>query len=84
MRITSWNKNFEKDTSHSKNLHIIVSIIFKKIVLSSNSKKRAEEFPLWLRGLRTQHSVCEDSGSIPGFAHGLRIQCCHSCSVGHR
>ena len=25
------------------------------------------EFPLWLRGLRTQHSVHEDAGSIPGL-----------------
>ena len=24
------------------------------------------QFPLWLRGLRTQHSTCEDAGSIPG------------------
>ena len=27
-----------------------------------------KEFSLWLRGLRTQHSVCEDVGSIPGLA----------------
>ena len=25
------------------------------------------EFPLWLSGLRTQHSVCENVGSIPGL-----------------
>ena len=25
------------------------------------------EFPLWLSGLRTQHSVCEDVGSTPGL-----------------
>ena len=26
------------------------------------------DFPLWLSGLRTWHSVCEDEGSIPGLA----------------
>ena len=26
------------------------------------------ELPLWLSGLRIQHSVCEDVGSIPGLA----------------
>ena len=30
-----------------------------------------KEFPLWLSGLRTRHSVCEDAGSIPG-----RARCC--------
>ena len=25
------------------------------------------EFPLWLRGLRTWHNVCEVTSSIPGF-----------------
>ena len=27
------------------------------------------EFPLWLSRLRTQHSVCEDAGSIPGLTY---------------
>ena len=26
------------------------------------------QFPLWLSGLKTQHSVREDGGSIPGLA----------------
>ena len=26
------------------------------------------DFPLWFRRLRTQHSVSEDIGSIPGLA----------------
>lgn len=25
------------------------------------------EFPLWLSGLRTQHCLCEDVGSVPGL-----------------
>ena len=31
-----------------------------------------EEFPLWLRGLRTQHSICEDEGSIPGLPQWVK------------
>ena len=30
--------------------------------------KIVEEFPLWVSGFRTRHSVCEDAGSIPGLA----------------
>ena len=30
------------------------------------------EFPLWLSGLRIQHSVHEDAGSIPGLAHWVK------------
>ena len=33
-----------------------------------------QEFPLWLSGLRTRHSVSEDVGSIPDLAHNLRCQ----------
>ena len=40
----------------------------------SVSLKSNEEFPLWLSGLRTWHSVCEDVGSIPALLSGLRIQ----------
>ena len=35
-------------------------------------KCSSEEFPLWLSGLGTQHSIWEDVGSIPGFA--LRVK----------
>ena len=40
------------------------------------------EFPLWLCELRTQHSVCEDAGMIPGSLGRLRIL--HSCKLWHR
>ena len=33
------------------------------------------EFPLWLKRLRTQHGVGEDTGSIPGLTQRVRIQC---------
>ena len=30
------------------------------------------EFLLWLSRLRTQHSVCKDSGLIPGLAQWVK------------
>ena len=30
------------------------------------------EFPLWLSGLRTQYSIQEDVGSIPGLAQWMK------------
>ena len=32
------------------------------------SETVSQEFPLWLSGLKAQDSVCEDEGSISGFA----------------
>ena len=30
------------------------------------------EFPLWLSGLRTQHSIYEDASSIPGLTQWIK------------
>ena len=30
------------------------------------------EFPLWLSGLRTRHSICKDSGSISGLTQWVK------------
>ena len=39
----------------------------------NNLKKEEQEFPLCLNRLRTQHSVHEDAGLIPGPTEWLRI-----------
>ena len=36
--------------------------------MSLKMRNKLEEFPLWLSRLRTQHSVCEEVGLIPGLA----------------
>ena len=43
-------------------------------------------FPLWLSRLRTQHSVREDGGSIPGLTHWVKDSALPQAVayVGHR
>ena len=36
------------------------------------SESTPEEFPLWLSGFRTQQSICEDAGSVPGLAQWVK------------
>ena len=38
----------------------------------SSCRKSIWEFPLWLSGLRTQHSIPKGSGSIPGLAKWVK------------
>ena len=40
---------------------------------NAKKKKKIQESPLWLSGLRIQHSIHEDSGSIPGLDQGSGI-----------
>ena len=39
---------------------------------------------MWLSSLRTQHSVHEDAGSIPGLALRVKDGVATSCGISHR
>ena len=48
------------------------------LCLSKNKQtnKQKPGAPVVAQQVKTQHSVCEDKGLIPGLASGLRIWCC--------
>ena len=48
-----------KDISQGREVKEVIEVSWGLL------KMLSEEFPLWLSGLRTQHSVKEDEGSIP-------------------
>ena len=46
--------------------------IFLMLKPDKNTTKKREEFSLWLSGLRTQNSVCEDAGLIPDLTQWVK------------
>ena len=47
-------------------------------------KKSIFGVPVLAQGVKTQHSVCEDAGSIPGLTQGQGYGVATSCGIGHR
>ena len=47
----------------------MLSAIFSPDLLHEENK---QEFPLWLSGLRPQHSLQEDAGLIPGLIQWVK------------
>ena len=45
---------------------------FPSLTLIGAKKKEKGEFPSWLSGLRTRHSLLEGAGSIPGHAQRVK------------
>ena len=48
------------------------SISFFRVGKPTKNFFNQGEFPLWLSGLRTQHSVHEDAGRIPGLTQWVK------------
>ena len=53
---------------------------FHMLWMQASKKEKFLEFPLCLSALRTQHSVCEDVGLIPGLSQSIAT----NCGVRHR
>ena len=48
-------------------------VILKNEAQSGQQKKLIiSEFQLWLSGLRTRHTICEDAGLIPGLIQWIK------------
>ena len=60
-------------TLHGLSNLILKNNSLRQVLLLASFKIDDKEFPLWLSGLRTQHSVHEDAGLIPGLIQWLRI-----------
>ena len=64
-------------STHLLNEFIVVFFVFfflKKVGFSRAFKTTFQEFLLWLSGLRTQYSVQENVGLIPGLAQWVKDQ----------
>lgn len=86
-----FSKNYRKEYDNTFVLNKETSVI---IWISTHLFKRilsSWEFLLWLSGLRTQRSLCEDDAwpcqgsdiaASCQVADVARIQCCYGCGVG--
>lgn len=46
--------------------------MYKELFYKTEYEKNRQEFLLWLRELRTQHSLCKDAGLNPSLTHCVK------------